>query len=615
MTGRKVALFLLGLFLFFVSPAKVLADEGTSCRHRYLTLTNPVRGRNLWLDNTLKPLENQYKAVADRNFSATWLLQYDALTDKEIIAFIKDHFEVNQEIGLFLEISENLARSARVVYPPLVPWYEPQAVFLSGYSQSERRKLIDALFTQFKETFGHYPVSVGAWWIDSYSLAYIKNKYGLKAALIVADQQTTDNYGVWGQWWGVPYYPSLANVLLPAQNSQTKLDVVVLQWAQRDLTKAYGEGKSFSNYSLQANDYLERGLDTSYFKQLAGQYLDCRLPVGQITVGLETGIESVKVFPEYINQLAVLSETGGLQSVTMMEFSDRYRSLYPSNPEKIIIKDNQSEWFLTPRGRENRFLKEIIIYQDNLAFEDFFAADKKSFLNRKLPISPKNFLSSPLLILLAFIFGLVLYYQNGLAWYYWPVSFFILASFLTAFLTYAKFGRIVYFGPVVKNISVTQFFLAVIPYLLFMPVLKYLIRKIKNLKLLMLCLPLSFAADFLVGVLRYTRLHGAHYFGFAWDALRFIGLKVSPSSLAVVNQDFSSLIANSLLKFDFDFIWENNMISLIIYPLAHFVLGVFIYFVLNKLPKRPRRIAIIIIFVFFCFYIYNTITSNPRAVF
>ena len=104
MTRKKAAIFFLAIFLFF-GQTKILAQEKIDCNNSFLTLVNPVRGRNLWFDQSLKPLEDQYRAITNHNFSATWLLQYDALTDKEATGFVKDNFSDNQEIGLFLEVS------------------------------------------------------------------------------------------------------------------------------------------------------------------------------------------------------------------------------------------------------------------------------------------------------------------------------------------------------------------------------------------------------------------------------------------------------------------------------------------------------------------------------
>ena len=615
MVKKKGFVFLLIVFSFFVLAKRVFAQEEIDCPNRYLVLVNPVRGRTLWVDQGLKSLEDQYQAVSKYRFAATWLFQYDVLNDEEIISFVKKNFSENQEVGLFLEVSPEFALASRVVYPSLVAWYEPKAVFLSGYSQSERRRLIDTAFGKFKEIFGKYPLSVGAWWIDSYSLNYMKKKYGIKAVLIVANQLKTDDYSIWGHWWGIPYYPSRANILVPASNEKTKLDLVVIQWGQRDPTKAYGEGPVFSNYSVQANDYLERGLRTSYFKNLIDYYLDCKLPIGQITVGLETGIESVKVFPEFLRQLEVLSKIKNLQSLTMSEFSDRYRSFYSLNPERIVLKDDKTEWILTPLKRENKALKDEIIYKDNVAFKDFFIADKSSFLERRLPISSEeNVFTSPLIVLFVFLAGLMLYFRFRIARYYWPVSLFILASFLTTFLTYSKYGRIVYFGPVLKNISLIQFLLILFSFFFFLFFLKFFSPKIKNVSLLMTSLPLSYSIDFFLSILRYTKLEDEHFLGFAWDSLRFIGLKFSPRSARVVNQDFSPLISGALLKFDFNQVWESKLLSFFVYPLVHFFGGVLIYIILNKLPRKIQKIFLIFLFLAFCLFFYRILSLDPRAV-
>lgn len=568
----------------------------------------------MWFDQSLKPLEDQYQAIKNENFPASWLLQYDAIKDQELTNYIKESFSQDQELGIFLEVSPSLAYSSRVIYPHAVSWYDPQAVFLSGYSQSERKKLIDTVFSKFKSEFGSFPASVGTWWIDSYSLNYLKDKYKIKTILIVADQKTTDNYGVWGQWWGVAYYPSKANVLVPARSEKDKQDVVILQWAQRDLSKAYGKGSSFSNYSLQANDYTERKLDVSYFEKLAETYLNCNLPVGQITVGLETGIESVKSFSEYENQLRTLNKIENLKSITMSEFSNQFKKTYPSNPEKLTLEDDQSRWVLTPENRENTKLEDEIIYQSNLAFPDYFVADKSDFLDRVLPVSHQETTStsSPILIFISFAFGFVIFKYFGLTRYYWAISFFVIASFLTTLMSFSKFGWNVYFGPIVKNISLTQFLAPVVSFSFFVPLLKFFQKKIKNTKLLALILPLTFGIDFLISTLRYIQLNGQHYFVIGWDALRFVGVKLFPRSIEFVNQDFPSVIANSFLKFDFNLIWQSKLVSLVLHPLAHIVLGVAIYFIISKLPKKLRWTAVTIMLVFFCLYIYKTVTLNPR---
>ncbi|HEY5601465.1 MAG TPA: hypothetical protein VIK81_05295, partial [Patescibacteria group bacterium] len=139
------------IFLFLLSflsltafvPSAIAADDQL-CDNRYLTLVNPVRGRELWVDKSLKPIRDQYKLVEKNQFAATWLIQFDVLDDDQLVKLLRD-FNSDQEIGVFLEISKNFANKSRVIYPYDAAWFSPRAIFLSGYSQSERRRLIDKL--------------------------------------------------------------------------------------------------------------------------------------------------------------------------------------------------------------------------------------------------------------------------------------------------------------------------------------------------------------------------------------------------------------------------------------------------------------------------------------
>jgi len=138
-------------FMVFLKPA-LASSENINCSDRYVTLVNPVRARNLWLDKSLQPVKDQYGLIAGNNLPATWLLQYDVLFDPDLLQQIKQ-FNNQQEKGIFLEISPILAEKARVIYPSNIPWFSPHAIFLSGYTQSERRRLIDEMFNEFKHEF------------------------------------------------------------------------------------------------------------------------------------------------------------------------------------------------------------------------------------------------------------------------------------------------------------------------------------------------------------------------------------------------------------------------------------------------------------------------------
>jgi len=368
---------LLVLFLIFLLINPTLVYSSTFPKQSVINIVNPVRSRNLWNDSTLQPLQAQYQAIQTRNLNATWLIQYDALFDQELVNLINT-FADSHEIGLFLEVSQKLASDASVPYKIAIgDWAWPDKVYLSGYKTSHRQKMIDIAVTKFNQVFNQLPKSAGAWHVDPFSLVYLKNKYNLNSTIGVADQFDTDANRQWGQFWGVPYYPSKYNPLQPAQSLAQKLDVPKIQWALRDPLYGYGSGPFFSNYSLQANDYTsEHNLDENYFKKILLTYLEASSSLTQATVGLEVGQEGHKYKNEFSKQLDIIKQlkSRGVNIFTMNQFADTYKNYYPnlSPPTVVIGKDNlnatdsQAIWFMSPKVRAR-----FVIAADEIFLEDF----------------------------------------------------------------------------------------------------------------------------------------------------------------------------------------------------------------------------------------------------
>lgn len=609
---KKLLTAVLLLIITLFNTPSIFAQE-IECDNRYLTLVNPVRSRDLWIDKTINPLKNQYELIRKHNFSSTWLLQYDVLLDKELLYEIRK-FNDNQEKGVFLEVSQNFAEQSRVIYPHAVPWFSPRAVFLSGYSKSDRRKLIDKLFKEFKLEFGFYPKVVGAWWIDSYSLNYMEDKYDIRAAMIVADQKTTDNYGVWGQWWGVPFYPSKANILTPASNLNNKQDVVIIQWAQRDPDLAYGEGTKYSNYSLQANDYIRQGKDTKYFGDLVSAYLNCQNPVGQITIGLETGIESVGYLNEYENQLKYLSVIPNLNPVTMSQFADSFFTIFPQFPEQFSLNYQDSNWSLKTDSRNNSKLRDYIKYQQDIAFKDFFIPDNQDFLDRNLErLNSESGLSYfPYFLPVILISGVFLLYKK--LFHLWIIgTLFAVSSFGLILKSNYQLGWQVFYGNWVPYLIFTQVILVLVSYFLIW--LLYNLKFIKNNSLILWFIPLSFGLDCIIQALRFSYISGKYYFGFALDNLRFVGFSFSkPFSLDFINRDFPSFLAAALLKFDFTKIWDSLYLQLLVYPSVHILFAIVAGYAIIKLPQRIRKVIIGVFIILTALHLINIFQADPRLV-
>lgn len=352
------------LLFFFTNISSAFASNNS-----FVTVVNPVRGNEFWDSTSQKPVDGviEEMAVARQfNVPITWLIRFDALTDRDLVNIIKSS-PAGDEKGLFLEVTPSWSNQAGVKYQQTGSWHSAGSVFLTGYSITDREKLIDTIFESFKTNFGFYPKSVGSWYIDSYSLEYMQRKYGISGALIVADQYTTDNYQIWGQYWGAPFYPAKNNTLIPAQNTDEKLSLVITQWAARDPVNGYGDGVSESTYSVQANDYLDyHSLDNNYFSKLVDIFtIQPFNQINQLTVGLENSYSWKKYGTEYKKQIETLAQkrqTGQFSIVTMNNFSTLYQKKFPDiSPGSVILakdplgSDKQTVWFMNPYYRAGWF--------------------------------------------------------------------------------------------------------------------------------------------------------------------------------------------------------------------------------------------------------------------
>lgn len=602
---KIVTVIFLIVTLFFLFPGSIKAQD-LSCPNRYLTLVNPIRGMGLWSDKNINVLKSQSQSAEKFGLPVTWLLQYDALSDNEVVNTLGDFKK--DEKGIFLEVSKFLAESAAVSYPEGLRWSDPGAVFLSAYSQSERRRLIDTLYLKFKEDFGYYPKSVGAWWIDSYSLTYINEKYGLSSVLIVADQKITDSYGVWGQWWGYPYYPSKDNVLVPAT---VGFGPVVIQWAQRDPIRAYGIGSEYSNFSLQANDYIRNGEGTDYFKKLVTTYLDCKNPLGQITIGMETGMEGAAFQKEYDNQLSYLSTINGLKAVTMADFSDKFKGVYKKNPSDVKI----GNWVLNRRGRENNLLGDLVKYNPNISFSDYFVADKNNFLNRSLtdniPQSSGNYF--PWFLLVAFVFGAFASSKREIL-AFGSILAFTLCSLMLVFSSGVFKGWEVFYGPYFKDIALYQVVVLMVAFAILWPLYLLVKDKVKDIKLLFFLLPLSFGIDGIVSFFRYSKISGSSFLGILYANTHLIGLGFGKGLINVISERLPLINVSSFMKFPFDKVWSSSVLYVLVYPIFHLFLAVSIFLALKRVSQRVKSIILAFLLLFFIMYLGWVSGFDPRLV-
>ena len=122
----------------------------------------------------------ELRLVNDEKIENTFLLQYDALCDKDFVNLFKSEATERTELGLWYEIVEPQTTACGLPYRSENGWKWDWHIvpgYPMAYTPAERELLIDEAMRKFRETFGHYPKTVAGWVIDTYTLNYLAERY------------------------------------------------------------------------------------------------------------------------------------------------------------------------------------------------------------------------------------------------------------------------------------------------------------------------------------------------------------------------------------------------------------------------------------------------------
>lgn len=332
---------------------QVNANIVSAANSSFVTIVNPIR-ISPYTKDPVETIKTQYSIVNSQNIAATWLLTYDVIKNDDSSEFFKT-IRTDHEVGIFLEVTPELCHASGVTCNK-GSWHHANVIFLSGYTQADRIKLINTVFEEFYTAFGFYPKAVGSWWTDAYSLTYMRETYGITTNLTCSDQFSTDGYQIWGQYWMHPFYPSKNHAGVPAYDLQSQIGVVTIQWASREPLRGYES----SLYSTQDYQTHPLSFSTDYFEQLLKTYgYKNQNSFGQITVGLEGDYNPADYLGEFTNQIKLVKEyvnSNKLSAVTMSQFSDWFRNNNHETPMSFTNSDafnstNKSFWISTKRYR------------------------------------------------------------------------------------------------------------------------------------------------------------------------------------------------------------------------------------------------------------------------
>lgn len=350
------AIILVVLFLFGHNPSLAYAQERTSTNTSILVIQQIRGNETCCLSGTTEIIEHLTKEKDIWDLSLAWAVRFDVLKDQSFVDTIKT-VPRHHTLGLLLEITPQLASESGVTYQGDLggkDWKEGQHALTIGYTQEERKKLLDTAFSLFHARFGHYPMFTVGWMIDSWSLNYIRDTYGVRIHEITKEQYETDSYTLYGGIFNLPYFPTRLHPLIPAQDEGNALDLLIVRQTISDITKNYGS--YFSWYTSQPNDYLSRpSTDFSYFNELLGKTMHQDTESRFAVLGLENSNEWVTHKDEYLKQLHFIVEKQKNNEMKVIAPSDFYQTYKDKNNlgsprilESGTISDSGVWWYFGP---------------------------------------------------------------------------------------------------------------------------------------------------------------------------------------------------------------------------------------------------------------------------
>ncbi|SEO63281.1 hypothetical protein [Paenibacillus sp. OV219] len=318
----------------------------------------------------IEPVREQLALVQKHGLRATWLLQYDALINPDFTDLLVREADAGQEIGVWFEIVQPLTEKAGIPWRGRFPWdWHSHIAFSVGYTPEERERLADVLMDDFRTKFGHYPQSVGSWFMDAHLLGYLSDRYHIVASCNCKDQWGTDGYTLWGGYYNQAYYPSRLNGFMPAQTEANQIPVPVFRMLGSDPIYQYdaklgGNGQAVITlepvYSGKEGgggipEWVEWFYDVNFRQE--------QVSFGYTQVGQENSFGWAAMKDGLIQQvdlLAAKQAEGVLKVETLAESGRWFRRQYPVTPAASICaltdwrnEGRQSVWYNNRNYRLN----------------------------------------------------------------------------------------------------------------------------------------------------------------------------------------------------------------------------------------------------------------------
>lgn len=310
------------------------------------------------LGESLDIFKTQQELAHKNGLKTTIQMTYASLFNDEAVAIAKhDHEVYGDEIGCSL---------LGLPCQQFRDKYKTKDFCIWMFSEADKKSIVDDVFGLFHEKFGFYPKSTSSYFLDAFTINYIKAKYpAVVCAVATCWEEGPKAYHTCNNSWytfldggpWAPWIPSKTNSHCPAYGANDDAGIVAIPHLSRDLLACYdGNGSNFGTHPQNVLRGLvyENG-DFPYLFNLIDEYRH----LAKYNDGFSYNMMFVgpgwmnkagrweapypllkKSYAEAMAYYGQLKKEGKLIDMTMAEFADFYRSRKSyEEPERALWKD------------------------------------------------------------------------------------------------------------------------------------------------------------------------------------------------------------------------------------------------------------------------------------
>ena len=318
---------------------------------------NDIGSKSL-IGESLDIFKTQQRLAHENGLKTTIQMTYASMFNPEAIEEAKkDHEKYGDEIGLSL-----LGLPCKQFREK----YKTKDFCIWMFSEEDKKSIVDDVFSMFYEKFGFYPSSTSSYFLDAFTINYIKQKYPMvECAVAACWEEGPKAYHTCNNSWytfldggpWAPWIPSKKNSHCPAYDKEDDSGIVAIPHLSRDLLACYdGNGSNFGTHPQN----VIRGLvyedgELPYLFNLVDQYRHLAkyndgFSYNMMFVGpgwmnkagrWEAPYELlVKSYSDAMKYYGKLKKEGKLEDVTMTELARVYRKTHEyKEPERALWKD------------------------------------------------------------------------------------------------------------------------------------------------------------------------------------------------------------------------------------------------------------------------------------